>query len=83
MNKDQVKEWIAKSCDEDKVSAWCNGFWTITQEELERFAKLAYDAGAEQKNKPMTDERVWQLMRDLDPSIYEAFRLSEAEHGIK
>lgn len=45
MNKDRVKEWIEKSCDKDKVSAWCNGFWTITQEELERFAKFAYDAG--------------------------------------
>ena len=28
-----------ESCDPDKEDAWHNGFWTITQEELERFTK--------------------------------------------
>ncbi|MFO0202163.1 MAG: hypothetical protein ACK528_03435 [Alphaproteobacteria bacterium] len=27
-------------CDTDKVDAWHNEFWTVTQDELERFAKL-------------------------------------------
>ena len=29
-----------EACDTDKVDAWHNGFWTVTQEELERFAEL-------------------------------------------
>ena len=31
---------MRESCDKDKVDAWNNDFWTITQEELERFAEL-------------------------------------------
>lgn len=34
------------------------------------------------KRKPLTDEEVWGLMRDNDPSMYEAFRLCERAHGI-
>lgn len=40
MNKEQIIELAKQACDKDKVDAWHNGFWTITQEELERFAQL-------------------------------------------
>ncbi len=33
--------------DPDKVDAWQNGFWVITQEELERFAELVAAAERE------------------------------------
>jgi hypothetical protein len=29
---------VRKACDPDKVDAWQNGFWVLTQTELERFA---------------------------------------------
>ena len=35
-----VIEMAQESSDKDKVDAWHNGFWTLTQEELERFAEL-------------------------------------------
>lgn len=33
-------ELAREACDKDKVDAWHNGFWTLTQEELDRFAEL-------------------------------------------
>jgi len=40
INKDSIIKLIEKASDIDKVYAWQNGFWVLTQEELERFAKL-------------------------------------------
>jgi Mg-chelatase subunit ChlD len=40
MTKDDIIKMAKKSCDSDKVDAWHNDFWTLTQEELERFAEL-------------------------------------------
>lgn len=40
MNKEQIIELAKQACDKYKADAWHNGFWTITQEELERFAQL-------------------------------------------
>jgi hypothetical protein len=31
---------MREACDKDKVDAWQNDFWTITQEELERLVAL-------------------------------------------
>ena len=39
MNDDTIR-MAREACDTDKVDAWHNGFWTLTQEELERFAAL-------------------------------------------
>ena len=43
MTKDEIIRTLRESCDKDKQDAWQNGFWVITQEELERFAKLVSD----------------------------------------
>jgi hypothetical protein len=40
MNREEIIRAMRSVCDKDKVDAWQNGFWTITQEELERFAAL-------------------------------------------
>ena len=34
------------------------------------------------QRQPLTNGEVWGLMRDHDPSVYEAFRLCERAHGI-
>ena len=47
MDRDDIIEMAKKSCDSDKVDAWHNGFWTLTQEELERFAALVAAAERE------------------------------------
>jgi hypothetical protein len=38
---------VRKACDPDKVDAWQNGFWVLTQTELERFAALVAAAERE------------------------------------
>ena len=40
MTRDEIIKAMRSVCDKDKVDAWQNDFWTITQEELERFAAL-------------------------------------------
>ena len=38
--KEDIIRMAREACDADKVDAWHNGFWTLTQEELEKFAAL-------------------------------------------
>lgn len=40
MTRDDIIKLMRESCDTDKSEPWDNGFWTVTQEELERFAAL-------------------------------------------
>lgn len=47
MERDEIIKLARESCDQDKVDAWHNGFWTITQEELERFFHMAQAAERE------------------------------------
>jgi len=44
MTRDEIIKMAREACDPDKVDAWQNGFWTLTQEELERFAALVVQA---------------------------------------
>lgn len=41
-------DMMRDACDKDKVDAWQNGFWTITQEELKAFEALVR---ADERNK--------------------------------
>jgi hypothetical protein len=47
-----------EACDTDKVDAWHNGFWTLTQEEIERFAALV--AAAEREACAKVCDDLWQ-----------------------
>lgn len=47
MNREEIIKAMRSVCDKDKVDAWHNDFWTITQEELERFAALVAAAERE------------------------------------
>lgn len=47
MTKDDIIKLMQQACDPGKKPAWHNGFWTITQEELERFAALVAAAERE------------------------------------
>jgi hypothetical protein len=40
MNRENIIRMMRSVCDTDKVDAWHNEFWTVTQDELERFAVL-------------------------------------------
>ena len=39
MTNDEIIEMVRESCDKDKVDPLQNGFWVLTTEELETFAK--------------------------------------------
>ena len=47
MTRDDIISMATKACDPDTEPAWHNGFWTLTQEELERFAALVAAAERE------------------------------------
>ena len=47
MTREDIIRMAREACDADKVDAWYNGFWTLTQEELERFAALVAAAERE------------------------------------
>jgi hypothetical protein len=48
MNREGIINMAREACDTDKVDAWHNGFWTLTQGELERFAALVAEAEREE-----------------------------------
>lgn len=47
MKREDIIRMAREACDADKVDAWSGGFWTLTQEELERFAALVAAAERE------------------------------------
>lgn len=51
MNREDIIRMMRSVCDTDKVDAWHNEFWTVTQDELERFAALAAEWGAKQERE--------------------------------
>jgi hypothetical protein len=63
MNRDEIIRMAREACDPDKVDAWKNGFWTLTQEELERFAALVAKAEREACAKLCED------LHDCEPEL--------------
>ena len=53
-----VRKWF----DTDKVDAWGNGFWTITNEELHRYSKFV-----EMATLLNVEKRIEELTRHSDP----------------
>ena len=98
MDRDDIIEMAKKSCDSDKVDAWHNGFWTLTQEELERFAALV--AAAERKKvarwmmergyatghadtiEELLNELEWQKQEPVARVCYGQFTLTQTDVGI-
>jgi len=51
MTRDDIIKLMQQACDSDKKPAWHNDFWTVTQQELERFAVLVAEAEREASAK--------------------------------
>lgn len=82
MTRDDIIRMARESCDRDKVDAWHNGFWVITQKELERFVALVaaqerekvaawmmgrgYATGHGDTTEDLLKELAWQIDEDLD-----------------
>lgn len=47
MTRDEIMALAREACDPGTVDAWKNGYWTLTQEELEHFAALVSAAERE------------------------------------
>ena len=60
MTDEQIIEMLRASCDKDKVDPFQNDFWTITTEELKRFAKLV--AQHEREECAKVCDRAHELM---------------------
>ena len=77
MTRDDIIRMAREACDTDKVDAWHNGFWTVTQEELERFAALVAAAEREACAKVL-DEMADDMVREMEPSTAVAYVRSKA-----
>jgi hypothetical protein len=67
-----------EACDKDKVDPWHRGFWTITQEELERFAALVSAAEREECAKVAENYPNWN---ELKVNIAAAIRARLAQQA--
>lgn len=76
MTTEEITRIMFESCDKHTSSAWHNDFWTITQEELERFAKAIAakerEACAEIAESYVSEEFV--QMKDTANSITQSIR---------
>ena len=61
MGRDDIIRMAREACDTDKVDAWHNGFWTLTQEEIERFAALVAAAEREACAKTIDEMREFEI----------------------
>ena len=69
--KRQVVDMAREASDPDKVDPWRDGFWILTQEELERFAELVRADEAErikQANAPEI-ERINSHIKSLEDAV--------------
>ena len=64
MNRKEIIRAMRSVCDKDKVDAWINGFWTITQEELERFA--AFVVSEKDKKIQELEDMILELQERME-----------------
>lgn len=74
MNRKEIIRAMRSACDKDKVDAWINDFWTITQEELERFAALV--AAREREECAKVCEEMRPSKAEYDQRFYDGCTFS-------
>jgi hypothetical protein len=67
MTRDEIIGAMRSVCDKDKVDAWQNDFWAITQQELERFAALV--AASEREACAKVCEAAIPAIRAFGPEL--------------
>jgi hypothetical protein len=72
MTQDDIIRMAREACDAGTVDAWHNDFWTITQEELERFAALV--AQAEREACAKVAEKMLRFYTQAVTGVPEAIR---------
>jgi len=74
------------------MTAWSNGAYIFANQpepvpgafnprNFDAIATIATHPAA--ARKPLTDDHIWRLLLENEPTRYEAFKLCEAAHGIK
>ena len=61
MTRDEIIRAMRSACDKTKVDAWKNDFWTITQDELERFVALIEERAAAAEREACAKVAAWIL----------------------
>ena len=80
MGRDDIIRMAREACDTDKVDAWHNGFWTLTQEEIERFAALVAAAEREACAKTIDEMHLYGFD---DVREFEIATLQDAAKAIR
>ena len=78
MTRDDILRMVMESCDPNTEPAWHNGFWTLTQEELERFAALV--AAAEREACAKSCEEIEDDYRERESLRYAELK-TDAQTG--
>lgn len=61
MTRDEIIRAMRSACDKNKVDAWKNDFWTITQDELERFVACVEERAAAAEREECAKVAAWIL----------------------
>ena len=79
MTREDIIKLMRESCDTDKSEPWDNGFWTVTQEELERFAaRLLREQHAEIENLISRNQGL-AMQNSLLRATVEAMKVTRGE----
>ena len=78
MTRDEIIGAMRSVCDKDKVDAWQNDFWAITQDELERFVALVEERAAAAEREECARIAAW-ILKMPENDVSEVIR----ERGMK
>ena len=84
MTRKDIIRMMREACDKDTVDAWHNDYWTITQEELERFAALVTEATKEKAAKIADAELMnTNMLTSYPPKSSAAWNIAAAIRSMK
>lgn len=84
MTDEEITKLMTQCCDKDKVPAFQNGFWVVTQEELTRFARrLVHAEITELKRTWLSPETYKTLMKERQETLHELSKLQAKNNTRK
>lgn len=87
MTRDDIAKTLRAICDPNKIDPWHDGFWAITQDELERFVARVEAAERETCIADCEKQIDWFMNRQisLDPlaGAREEFAINQCINAIK
>ena len=69
ITRDEIINMAQEAASPDTIDPHCDGWWTLTQEELERFFHAAYAAGAAAERERITQAAMLAAEKAVDAAI--------------